>query len=55
MTKISSVFAAFAIMSVFSAFVAPVEARETHDGSSVAYASYSPAMAARGERFYTGR
>jgi hypothetical protein len=55
MTKLSSIFAAFAIMSVFTAFVTPVEARETHGGSTVAYASYSPAMVARGERFYIGR
>ena len=54
MTKINSIFAAFDIMSVFTVFVAPVEARETHDNGGAVYATYSPAMAARGERFYVG-
>lgn len=54
MTKFSKMIAVFAVISGFSAFAGPVQARETHDNSGSAYATYSPQMAERGQRFYVG-
>ena len=54
MIKISKIIAAFAVISAFSAFAGPVQARETHDNGGAAYATYSPQMAERGQRFYVG-